>query len=231
MRLKALFFPEVPYGVARKCLALSAVVAFYTVAYMYLNEATFHGEKFYTVALPFEKDIPFVQELVPSYIFVYFLVITMFLALDSDALLSEAVKTFLVCMGIHLAFFYFMPVMMTERPHLVPNGNLWHDYAAFWYWVDKPTALFPSGHVSMSFLSAYYTRRIHPRLGNFCLVCAAYVGVSVVLIKQHYIADVVAGYLLATVSYLVFKRLDAKKEVGRPVRFETEEIAEGRKAA
>ena len=230
MRLKALFFPEVPYGVARKCLALSAVVAFYTVAYMYLNEATFHGEKFYTVALPFEKDIPFVQELVPSYIFVYFLVITMFLALDSDALLSEAVKTFLVCMGIHLAFFYFMPVMMTERPHLVPNGNLWHDYAAFWYWVDKPTALFPSGHVSMSFLSAYYTRRIHPRLGNFCIIVAAYVGVSVVLIKQHYIADVVAGYLLATVSYLVFKRLDAKKTAKSPVRLGTGALAEGGEA-
>ncbi len=214
--LSSLLHPKVDYSISRKGFALAAVVAFYTVGYLWLNEITFHADKFYKVALPFEKDIPFIPQLVPSYIFVYFLVIMMFLSIDSDALLNEAVKTFLACMGVHLLFFYFMPVKMTERPDIIPNGNFWNDYAAFWYWLDKPTTLFPSGHVSMSFLAAYYTRRVHPRLGNFCLMVAAYVGVSVVLIKQHYIADVAAGFVLASGFYLLVSRLELKRQATPP---------------
>ncbi|MEW5735808.1 MAG: phosphatase PAP2 family protein [Thermodesulfobacteriota bacterium] len=204
MDVKRLLHPQADYNVWRKMFILAGVVAFYTLGYMYLNYTTINSERFYDVSFEFEKRIPFYYQLVWSYIFVYFLVIVMFLTINSDALLNEAVKTFMVCMGIHFLFFYFMPVKMVDRPVLVPNGNLWHDYAAFWYWVDEPTTLFPSAHVSMSFCSAYYTRRVNKRLGDFCLLVAAYVAVSVVLIKQHYVADVLAGFILASSTYLFF---------------------------
>jgi len=206
MDWKRFLMPEVPYTVWKKCVVLSTVVGFYTVGYLYLNYTTIHAEKFYDVSFAFEQGIPFVYHLVPSYIFVYFLVIALYLAIDSDELLMEAAKTFVTVSIIHFLFFYFLPVKMVDRPVLVPTGGIWNDIAAFWFWVDEPTTLFPSAHVSMSFLSAYYIGRVHRRFGIFCIIAAAYVGASVVLIKQHYVADVIAGFFLATAGYQWFHR-------------------------
>jgi membrane-associated phospholipid phosphatase len=206
MDWKRFLMPEVPYTVWKKCLVLSTVVAFYTVGYLYLNYTTIHSDKFYDVSFAFEQNIPFVYHLVPSYIFVYFLVIALFLAINSDELLLEAAKTFVVVSLIHFAFFYFLPVKMVDRPVLVPTGGIWNDIAAFWFWADEPTTLFPSAHVSMAFLSAYYIGRVHRGFGIFCIIAAAYVGASVVLIKQHYVADVIAGFFLASACYHWFYR-------------------------
>jgi membrane-associated phospholipid phosphatase len=192
------------YSIWLKPIVLPAIVAFYTVGYLYLNSTTIHSPKFYDVAFAFERSIPFFPQLVWSYSFVYLLVIILFLEINSDPLLITAAKAFILNSMIHFGFFYFMPVMMTDRPVLIPNGDFWNDYAAFWFWLDNPTTLFPSAHVSMSFLSAYIVLQVNRRLGIFCLLVAAYVGVSVVLIKQHYIADVMAGFLLASFNYALF---------------------------
>jgi PAP2 superfamily len=48
--------------------------------------------------------------------------------------------------------------------------------------------------------------RLHRTLGLAALVCASLVAVSTLFTKQHYVADVIAGLLLAAAAYLVILR-------------------------
>jgi membrane-associated phospholipid phosphatase len=64
----------------------------------------------------------------------------------------------------------------------------------------------PSIHVAHSFVSALACHRVHRTLGLVALACAALVGISTPFTKQHYIADVIAGILLAVTAHAVFLR-------------------------
>ncbi|MFZ5563041.1 MAG: phosphatase PAP2 family protein, partial [Thermodesulfobacteriota bacterium] len=70
-------------------------------------------------------------------------------------------------------------------------------WVGFYFWLDKPYNLFPSMHLAASFFSAFYLLKKGPVLGWIAMAMAVIVGVSVVLLKQHYILDVAAGFLVA----------------------------------
>jgi membrane-associated phospholipid phosphatase len=74
------------------------------------------------------------------------------------------------------------------------------------YSADPPYNCFPSIHVAHSFVSALTCYRVHRGLGIAGTFCAFLVAISTLFTKQHYIADVVAGALLAYVAYVVFLR-------------------------
>jgi len=76
----------------------------------------------------------------------------------------------------------------------------------FLYGADPPFNCFPSLHVAHSFVSALTSYRVNRRLGIASIVCASLVGISTLYTKQHYIADVIAGTLLACVAYAIFLR-------------------------
>src|SRR5436305_647576 len=48
--------------------------------------------------------------------------------------------------------------------------------------------------------------RVHRGVGIGGVVCASLVGLSTLFTKQHYVLDVLAGILLASVAYAVFLR-------------------------
>ena len=95
---------------------------------------------------------------------------------------------------------------MASRPSIVTG----HGFAAwglrFLYGADPPFNCFPSLHVAHSFVSALTSYRVNRGLGIASIVGASLVGVSTLYTKQHYIADVVAGIVLACIAYLVFLR-------------------------
>ncbi len=197
--------------------ALICVVVFYIVGYLGLNCLTISSLKFYDVSMAWEAHIPFYEIFVFAYAFVYVLIVILILAINDEKFLTLTVKAFLINSCIHFTIFYFFPVRMELRPEVIPDGTFVTDFAAFWFWLDKPTTLFPSAHVSMSFLSAFFTYRINKGLGWFCIVCAAIVSLSVLLMKQHYVADVVTGFILGCAVFYYFDpKRKLKKEEAEP---------------
>jgi membrane-associated phospholipid phosphatase len=72
---------------------------------------------------------------------------------------------------------------------------------------DTPYNCFPSLHVGFSMtagLWTYYADR--SKLGAAILICAILVSVSVLFVKEHYIADLLFGGVLAIALFLVFSR-------------------------
>lgn len=71
---------------------------------------------------------------------------------------------------------------------------------------DAPYNCFPSLHVAQPFLAALTCNLVSRRIGFAALVWASLVAVSTLFTKQHYVADVIAGIILAGAAYLVCLR-------------------------
>lgn len=74
------------------------------------------------------------------------------------------------------------------------------------YDADPPRNCFPSLHVATAFVAALACGRVHRGVGFAALLWSGLVAASTVFTKQHYVADVIAGVLLAGVAYVVFLR-------------------------
>jgi membrane-associated phospholipid phosphatase len=74
----------------------------------------------------------------------------------------------------------------------------------FLYDADPPYNCFPSLHVAHSFVSALAAYRVHHTLGFVAVSCAWLVAISTLFTRQHYVADLIAGILLAVAACAVF---------------------------
>ena len=95
---------------------------------------------------------------------------------------------------------------MAPRPASVMGEGFVVWGLRFLYSSDPPYNCFPSLHVAHSFVSALACYRVHRGVGLGAATCASLVAVSTLFTKQHYIADVIAGILLAFVAYAIFLR-------------------------
>lgn len=100
-------------------------------------------------------------------------------------------------------FFYLVFPTTYLRPVPEPEG-FWNKIMIFVYAVDTPDNLFPSIHCLISwfcYIGLRGKKQISAGYRRFSLVMAIMVCVSTVLTKQHVIADVISGVLLAEFSY------------------------------
>lgn len=96
---------------------------------------------------------------------------------------------------------------------------------AFMAWVqavDPPGNVFPSLHVAHTCSLALILHHENPRLGRVTIALAAVLALSTLTTKQHFVADVVSGFLLAAcVRVLVLRTLDRTSPVALGARIET----------
>jgi membrane-associated phospholipid phosphatase len=87
------------------------------------------------------------------------------------------------------------------RPVLYPPyPNLSYAFMAWVQHVDPPGNVFPSLHVAHTTMLALLLLRDRPRLGLVALAMATLLALSTLTTKQHFIADVLAGYTLAALG-------------------------------
>ena len=63
--------------------------------------------------------------------------------------------------------------------------------------IDPPGNVFPSLHVAHTTMLSLLLIKDRPILGRVALVMATMLAISTLTTKQHFIADVLSGYLLA----------------------------------
>lgn len=108
--------------------------------------------------------------------------------------------------GEIICFFCFIlfPTTMIRQENLGPG--IWDQLLAWTYLYDDADNLFPSIHCFVSWLCWIGVRKneFMPKwYQRLSLVFAIMVCVSTLTVKQHVIADVVSGILLAEISYCV----------------------------
>jgi membrane-associated phospholipid phosphatase len=87
------------------------------------------------------------------------------------------------------------------RPVLHPPfGGLSEAFMAWVQSVDPPGNVFPSLHVAHTTMLSLLLIRDRPVLGRVALVMATMLALSTMTTKQHFVADVISGYLLAFIG-------------------------------
>ncbi len=155
------------------------------------------------VQLYIDRVVPFVGWTIWIYISVYVLIPFAYLVVTKSEDYSAMLYSMLIATIIACVIFISYPTLI-NRPPLSGSPE---DSARFMlYMVDLPTNCFPSLHVALSLLAAFFIYKRHRLVGVVAFLWAFFIAVSTITVKQHYFVDVIGGSVLAIISLIITKR-------------------------
>jgi membrane-associated phospholipid phosphatase len=196
------------WGNALECLVLAVAVYFVSQIYTLLN----HGPAILNLHTALDSAIPVIPIFVipynslQPYIYVTLLLFLLFRTKDFQA----AALTMIAVWFVSYAFYYFLQTEVV-RPVLTSTDTFSKMVMAV-YAGDHPFNDFPSLHTSLSTIMAIYWVKVNKTLGIILSVWTALIVAATLFIKQHYIADVVLGLLLAFGFSALFSHLILPKK-------------------
>lgn len=184
-------------------LLLAVGVYFTNEIYALLN----HGPAVLNLQTPIDRALPLVPVFVIPYDslnFYVYISLVLFLLLRNRLFQSAALSM----IGAWLVSYLFYFFLQTEviRPVVMGNG-VFSRMVRDVYAGDSPFNDFPSLHTSISTILAIHWFRMDRRIGWPVAVWTALIVASTLLVKQHYLADLVSGLVLAFGMALLFTRL------------------------
>jgi membrane-associated phospholipid phosphatase len=151
--------------------------------------------------LPWDRAVPLqpIWALIYGALYVFLIVLPVVVVREEEHIRRTFWAYLAVWITAYVCFLVY-PTVAPRPARVVGDGfAVWG--LRFLYDADPPYNCFPSLHVAHSFVSALTCYRLHRRLGVAALLCASLVAVSTLFTKQHYIADVIAGVLVAFAAY------------------------------
>ena len=176
------------------------MVALLHPVYMLLNEWT-SGLPATDLALDIDHATPLVPEWIVIYVLLYPVASMPGFVVRYRPLLIRTAMAYVLVELIAFGWFVAMPVHMVIRPDAVVVDSFYTWGLQLCYTLDPPSNCFPSLHVATSFLGAMIVHKIAPRMGRVLLVLATLIAISTMLVKQHYLADVISGLALGLGVY------------------------------
>ncbi|MDA1267138.1 MAG: phosphatase PAP2 family protein [Planctomycetota bacterium] len=153
-----------------------------------------------------DEVVPFVPAGIFVYVWLYPMAVLPLVALRDRLLLRRVVLAYLVVDAISYASFLLVPVRFDARGVVEGTSTLATWGITLAHWADPPSNCFPSLHVSISYLAALAVGEEDRRLGRRALAIATAIALSTMVVKQHWLADVVAGAALGALAWWVFLR-------------------------
>jgi membrane-associated phospholipid phosphatase len=182
------------------CLLLGAGDYVASLGYDYLN----HGPNRIFLRSPVDDALPVVPLFVIPYVslepFIY-ASLAIFLLFRAKVFQS-AVLSMIATFGVSYLFFALLQSFV-DRPALAGSDVLTNMVREV-YRGDHPFNDFPSLHVSTSTIIAIHWWRFGRRFTWPLIAWAALVALSTVMIKQHYVADIAGGLVLAFATSTFF---------------------------
>jgi membrane-associated phospholipid phosphatase len=143
-------------------------------------------------AIPYVSLIPYIGVSLLAFLFV------------RARVYRSAATTMIIVWFISYACFFFLQSYIA-RP-AITGTDPFSAVVRGIYAGDRPYNDFPSLHTSLSTIIAIHWWRIDRRIGIAAAIWTGLIVMSTVLIKQHYLADVVGGLALAgVISWLVIR--------------------------
>lgn len=180
-----------------KNLLFFSILAYYLGGYFLINLFNRTRTVYFQLDLPHEAGIPFYPEFILGYMLLFGVIAYTYAGIQDLGFFKKTVKAFYISVTIHFIFFVLIPVEYHLRPMVDASLGGFYPVAHFYFWLDLPYNCFPSLHISNGFICAFILQRYRPGLGRIFFPLAALIAVSVVLVKQHYIVDVIGGLVVA----------------------------------
>jgi membrane-associated phospholipid phosphatase len=161
-------------------------------------------EKAHTLLTRFDAALPFA----PAWMFAYggvytALLLPIFIVKDARLFRRVALAYFFVLVVSFTCFLAYPVTTRGFRPDIATLDTrvFWEWGAALNYTLDPPMNSFPSLHVGTMTLATLVALKVDRMVGAFASVIAVVIALSTMLVKQHYVADVVAGAAVALAAY------------------------------
>ncbi|MBR9975764.1 MAG: phosphatase PAP2 family protein [Bacteroidetes bacterium] len=151
-------------------------------------------------ALAVDAGWPFVPQAVFVYLIAYVIILALFAVRREPAFLNHAYLNFIVMNLAAFLLFALLPSMGPERTALPADASA---ILSFMFQLDARWNAFPSLHVANPTLIALLALRERgaDALSLTLLFVAIAIAVATLLVRQHYLLDVVGGMLLAGVVF------------------------------
>jgi len=189
-------------------IVLVAAVFFTNQIYDLLN----HGPAVWNLRTPLDAALPVVTPFVIPYVslnYVVYFTLIVFLLFRTKVFHSACLA--LITAWFVSYFFYFFFQTEVIRPVLA-GSDLFTRMIQNVYAGDNPFNDFPSLHTSISTILAIHWLRFDRRAGIAASIWTVLIVASTVLIKQHYVADVISGLSLAFGVSWLYNRLILQKK-------------------
>lgn len=197
-----------PYRVTIPMILLVSLVPFYVFIADRVRGSAVHAPE-----LAIDRLFP----LTPTWALVYgalyvFLIVLPVIVVQPEELIRRTVWAYLTVWIVSYICFLLYPTFAPRPDKVIGDGFAVWGLRAL-YNSDPPYNCFPSLHVAHSFVSALACYRVNRNLGLIAMSCASLVAISTLFTKQHYVADVIAGVLLALVAYAIFLRTYSRAKI------------------
>lgn len=187
-------------------LVLVWLVGYYAIAW------SVDGDRARRLQTPLDSAIPFVPEWILGYSWVYTAIALPLFTIRCRRLFRRVAIAYAVLLAVSFVCFLFFPVSSIGfRPGDPEIAALGAERFLVWglrlnFRLDPPLNLFPSLHLSSITLVALACGQARRGFGVFAGVIMVVVGLSLVLLKQHYVADLAAGLATGAVIWAAIVR-------------------------
>lgn len=181
----------------RELLVTVGIMLWFICGYLPIAAVNAKRGVYHVVGFAWEEQIPFLAPFILGYSLVYGSVLYIYWIIPSWKIFKKMAWGFFWVTTIHYIFFVLFPVKMIWRPEIIEVKNFFEWAAQFIFSLDNTYNCFPSLHVAYPTLAAVFAWLYIPKHRWLLISWALLTAVSVVLVKQHYIIDALAGALVA----------------------------------
>ena len=156
-----------------------------------------------------DRAVPFIPETVWIYISEYLFFVAVYVSCRDMVNANKYLYSFLALQVVSVGIFVAWPTTFPRELFPLPEDLDRFTYFAFHTLrqSDTPANCCPSLHVSSVFLSTYIFLDDQRRKFPFFFIWGLLIAASTLSTKQHYLVDIIAGFLMSVLFYWVFHRL------------------------
>jgi membrane-associated phospholipid phosphatase len=147
-----------------------------------------------------EDRVPFLPAATVIYLTVYWFAILPIFVLPDRLSRARVAAAYAATLAPCLLAFAVFPVTL-DRPAVDPNDGIFAWALSLVHRADPPHNCLPSSHCAMAMMGGLLLSEVDRRLGALGVLYACIIGVTTVLIKQHYVVDVLAGFAVAATAW------------------------------
>lgn len=159
-----------------------------------------------------DSKIPFISYFIYFYIFWYIMLLAvpyLLYIFDKNSFCKYFTSSF-ICITIAFFIYSLFPTSMVRAD--IEGAGITNFIVKFIYFIDTPVMnCFPSMHCILSFLFIYSSLTCQ-NMPNWCKgsisILSLLVVASTLFVKQHVLLDVVSAFIISSVIYFVFLKIE-----------------------
>lgn len=110
-----------------------------------------------------------------------------------------------IATSISYLIFWIFPTSVIREP--IVGSGFFYDWLRWLHTNDRPSAAFPSGHVFNTIIIGYFCWIYFPKTRPYVAIIVPLVIIATVVLKQHYLPDILGGIVIAIIAILGTKSL------------------------